>query len=273
MQNRLTVIISFHAADNPTWFVQAAESVLSQTLSPEFMIITVDGQIPEGHELAIEHIRRQVRGTQISELRADTQDRGRILGMAVESASTNFIAIMDADDISHQQRFEKQAALLSGNPDIGVVGSSIKEISPTDSSYSCFRKVPLDVCEVREYAKLRNPVNNMSVMFRREIILAAGNYRSMPNFADYWLWVRVLHNGDFIANIDEPLVVARAGEGLARRRRGLKYVKDEFRFIRACHKLGFLSITECCRNAIIRLPVRFLPERAFNFVLRKFLRS
>ena len=273
MSSNLTVIISLHITDRADWFYEAAESVLNQSVQPDKMLITVDGQITDDHEQVIKQLVVSFPHIEIFRLNRTYNDRGAILGVAVESAQTKFVAIMDADDISKIDRFEKQLSKLNSISDLDVVGSWVEEISPSDADYLCIRKVPESPPDVMKYSKLRNPVNNMTVMFRRESIIKAGNYRSMLNFADYWLWVRLLGKGGQIANIQESLVTARAAEGLALRRRGVTYAISEFRFYQQCYNEGYVGMLTTIRCLLLRLPTRFLPAFVFNHVVFRHLRN
>ena len=267
-----TVIISLHKKDRADWFEQAARSVLDQTVKPSVMIITVDGVIGRDHDRAIANLKLDFPAMSIIELRRKYGDRGRILYDAVERAETSLVAIMDADDIAEPARFEKQLKVFEEIVDVDVVGSWVREISPSDHQYECTRAVPTAHKQIASYALSRNPINNMTVMFKREKIIAAGNYLSMKNFADYWLWVRVLNNGGRFANIDETLVTARAAEGLASRRRGIAYIKSEIVFFYNCYSMGYMPFHRFFLNLILRLPVRLLPAPLFNLVLKSRLR-
>ena len=43
-------------------------------------------------------------------------------------ARGEFVARMDADDVSHTDRFEKQVAYLQNHPEVGVLGTQIRPI-------------------------------------------------------------------------------------------------------------------------------------------------
>ncbi len=54
----------------------------------------------------------------------------------------------------------------------------------------------------------------MAVMFRKSVVLAAGNYQSVPYFEDYDLWVRMDQKGFLGANLPITLVYARIGNDM-----------------------------------------------------------
>lgn len=60
---------------------------------------------------------------------------------------------MDTDDISVPDRFEKQIKILSGDPELVILGGQIIEFIEDISSPSGMRNVPLTNLELRQYAK------------------------------------------------------------------------------------------------------------------------
>jgi glycosyltransferase involved in cell wall biosynthesis len=96
---------------------------------------------------------------------------------AVERATANIIARMDADDLSHPDRIARQLEVLASQPDVGLVGT-LCEIIDADG-----RKL-----RGPEYWRLsRNspfvPFPHGSIMFRREAFDRSGGYRSK---CEYW---------------------------------------------------------------------------------------
>ena len=65
----------------------------------------------------------------------------------------------------------------------------------------------------------------MTVMFKKDEVLEAGNYKQFYHNEDYYLWVRMYLNGGNFYNIPEILVDVRINEKFYGRRGGLKYFK------------------------------------------------
>jgi hypothetical protein len=112
----------------------------------------------------------------------------------------------------------------------------------------------------------------MTVMFKHDLALKAGNYRYFPWFEDYDLWARMIHNGTVCANHPDVLVNARVGTGTYTRRRGMQYAKAEWRMQRKLKNLRMINLAEFIQNAIIRIPVRLLPETELETVYRRYAR-
>jgi hypothetical protein len=168
---------------------------------------------------------------------------------------------MDADDIAVRDRFERQMGYLMKHPELDLLGGWICEFE-TDWVHECRRerRVPTRHEEILHYARYRNPVNHMTVIFRKEAVREAGGYLPMEGFEDYYLWMRMLAGGKRLGNLPRILVRARAGRGMIRRRRGWRYVREEWRMGRAACRIGFWSRGDLLRNIVLRGLPRLLPE-------------
>ena len=180
---------------------------------------------------------------------------------------------MDTDDICHPERFARQLAFVAAHPQLDVCGSQIDEFEHTPADAAHSRRVPCEHDEIARFAKSRNPINHMTVCYRKSAVLAAGNYQHAPLYEDYDLWVRMLLNGCRFANLPEVLVYARAGDEMYRRRGGWAYAKNELAMQWRFYRAGFLSTAQWAKNVLLRLPVRLLPNGVRQWVYRVLLRK
>ena len=141
-----------------------------------------------------------------------------------------------------------------------VVGSWITEFENDEANIYARRILPTEPVDIANFAKSRNPLNHMTVMFRKASVLVAGGYKTFYGFEDYYLWVRLLLNGSQIANIPEYLVNVRAGEEQILRRGSLTYALTELKFQREILRLGFTNLFEFVVNSTLRLGVRIVPK-------------
>ena len=127
--------------------------------------------------------------------------------------------------------------------------------------------------EILNYVKNRNPLNHMTVMFRRSAILEVGNYQHFPYLEDYSLWSRMLSKGYQIRNIEDVIVRARTSMALVRRRSGWKYFKDFAKLRKFQHELGLTTVLEYMISMIgtfvVLMQPGFVKELAYKKVLRK----
>lgn len=117
------------------------------------------------------------------------------LNKGLAAAKGEYIARMDADDISLPERFEKQVAFLDAHPHVAVLGTHVECFSSQGSG-------PL-VQYMGSSAQLRidllfaSALAHPSVMLRRQLILDLGGYDSrFEGLEDYDLWCRVAEIAD-----------------------------------------------------------------------------
>jgi hypothetical protein len=102
-------------------------------------------------------------------------------------------------------------------------------------------------------------MNHPTVMFRRSAAIMAGNYRDMPGFEDYDLWLRMIQKGARLGNLEETLVYMRIGGGFYRRRGGFGYIRSNLRFWRNAYEEGSVNLPEFLIMVICRTGVSLLP--------------
>jgi len=97
------------------------------------------------------------------------------LRYALDQARGNYVAVLDADDVSHPERLSRQAAFLDEHPDIALVGSWAQYIDDQGNIFAEFTP-PRDECELRDCLGWINPIVHSSAMYRRQLALEAGGY-------------------------------------------------------------------------------------------------
>ena len=135
-------------------------------------------------------------------------DRPMALGLSlaamVNLAKTELCARIDADDINLPSRLEKQVAFLQAHPEVGMVGSQVTTIDQAGAQLERWRLSTADA-EIRWQLRWKNPISHPSVLFRKSVILRAGNYRDCPSAEDFDLWLRVAELVE-IRNLPEVLL-------------------------------------------------------------------
>ena len=109
----------------------------------------------------------------------------------VESAQTELCACIDADDINLPERLEQQVSFMLKNPRVGMLGTQIEFIDEHGRAFPGAWVQPTDDAEIRWQLHWQSPFNHPTVMYRRSVILAAGNYAAEFLVEDYDLWFRV----------------------------------------------------------------------------------
>lgn len=268
-----SVLMSLYHKENPDFLQEALESLVTQTLRPTEIVIVKDGPLPSSLEIVLESYAE--RYPQLFRFLQLPKNMG--LGLALQHGVNQchypLIARMDSDDVCNEQRFEKQVSYMYEHPQVDAVGSWIYEFQDFWQQSEYIREVPLIANEIKTYSKKRNPLNHMTVVFRKESVLQVGNYLPFLWNEDYYLWVRLLHHGYTIENIGEPLVFARANQDLFRRRGGFAYMLEEYKLQRELYNMRFINGKEFIQNMFIRGLVRVVPNALREFIYKSFLRQ
>lgn len=265
--------MSVYYKEKPIFFKQSLDSIINQTVKPDEIVLVKDGELSKELEVIIE--RYVIDYPLLFNIIAFKKNQG--LGIAlregVNACSYDIIARMDTDDIAMPTRFEKQLSVLKQSPQIDMVGSFISEFDHTIEDITSIKKVPIHNDEIKKYAKRRNPFNHMTVMFRKNAVVKAGNYCPFPLNEDYYLWARMILQNSKMLNIDESLVYARAGDSMFKRRGGINYFYTDIKLQKEYFKLGFINFFEFIRNIILRFPIRLFPNSFRKWVYIKLLWS
>lgn len=168
------------------YIAQAIDSILGQTFEDFEFIIINDCSTDDTEKIIASYrdkrilYRKNPRNLGV----AETLNRG------LEIAKGEYIARMDADDISLPERFVKQTAFLDAHPEVAVLGTGLEvfnsrgTVSTGWSSTDC-RQMKVDLLFA---CGLAHP----SVMMRRSVILGLGGYDAeFEGLEDYELWCRV----------------------------------------------------------------------------------
>lgn len=269
---KFSATISCYKNDNPKDFEIAFLSIYNQTVRPDEIIITVDGPIPKELDDVVTRFEREF---QAVILRSE-QNNG--LGMAHALAVTytkyDWIAIMDADDISVPDRFEKQLSYIAEHPDVSIVGGQIEEFIGSMDNIVGKREVPLEDYMIKKYLQRRCPFNHMTVFLNIPMVKRSGNYQDWHYNEDYFLYCRMLLNGAIFYNLPETFVYVRVGREMYKRRGGYKYFKSEVKLQKWMLSHKIIAFPRFCLNVFIRLIVQILmPNWLRGSVFQKLFRK
>ena len=261
------LLLPVYIRDNPEYLRAAFRSAVhEQTLRPDHVLLVRDGPVTD--ELA----------RCIDELCADSPvpvqivpiHRSTGLGPALDAgliaSPHDIVARMDADDIALPNRFEIQVPLIRDGADI--VGAGLVEFDADPAMPGRRRVPPIDPDDIRRYARIHDPFNHPTVIYRRTAVLAAGGYGDLPLMEDYWLFSRMLAGGARPMNVAEPLVYYRVGSGAYQRRGGREQLRSELALQRRLRDTGLISRGVYVRNVIVRGGYRLLPWRVRRILYR-----
>jgi hypothetical protein len=193
------------------WIRQSIDSILAQTFGGfEFLIVNDNPSRIENTELLKEYHQKDARVVAI--INETNIGLTKSLNKALAVAQGEYIARMDADDMSLSQRFEKQVAYLDAHPEICGVGSWTGNIDEQGNKIPGVAKYDTDPRWIRAQFLQNSQVGHPAAMFRRVMKGHVARYDESVRYAqDYSLWVSLLPYGD-ISNIPEVLFCYRHSE-------------------------------------------------------------
>lgn len=198
----ISVIMSAYN-ESEDWIRQSVESLINQTYANLEIIVIVDN--PENVNLA-----RLLKGYRAEDDRIviieNKQNEGLVssLNTALGYANGEYIARMDADDISHLDRIEKQYKFMK-NHSVDLVSSRANFIVKGVVSKEEVRSdiYPDDIKKMIRYA---NVLVHPTWFVKKEVYITLNGYRNIPSCEDYDFVLRAVQDGYLCALMGEPLL-------------------------------------------------------------------
>lgn len=263
MNKKISIIMGIYNC--ATTLPEAIDSILAQTYTNWELILCEDGSSDNTYAVA-EQYRQRFPDKIILLKNEKNLGLNKTLNRCLESATGDYIARMDGDDLSIPTRLEKEARFLDEHPDISIVscpmiyfdehgdwgrGNAIENPTKTDFVRGTpFCHAP---CMVR--AEAYRKVNGYSE-----------NQRTL-RAEDYYLWFCMYAAGFRGANLTEPLYKMRDDEN-AYRRRKFRYALNES-YVRL-NGYRMLGLPIYCYLYVVRpILVSLMPRFLYDYLHHK----
>ncbi len=198
----ITVVMPVYNAER--YLARALESVLGQSFGEFELIVIDDGSTDSSLSLLKRYERHDLRLRLLSR-----ENRGLVatLNEGLELARGEFVARMDADDLSLPRRFEQQIAFMDANPEVVCLGGYYDLIDWRGRLLTTMTP-PTDHTGIEnEMLAGHTPICHPSAMVRREALSRVGNYDPEMMLAeDLDLWLRL---GEIGAMANLPVSIVR----------------------------------------------------------------
>ena len=182
---KVTVLMSVYNGEK--YLKEAIESILNQTFRDFEFIIINDGSTDSTSAILT---RYQQKDARIRIYSQENQGLVASLNRGCQLARGEYIARMDADDISLPERLAKQVAYMEANTEVGVLGTWMECINAKGIPHRKVR-TPTTPSLIRWYLLFGCCMVHSSILMRRDVIEQVGFYRSEAlHVEDYDLWTR-----------------------------------------------------------------------------------
>ena len=265
---KFSVLMSLYIKENPQYLMECLQSLVVQTVPADEIVLVFDGAVTAELEDVVAQFSDKL---PFKLVRLEKNGGlGNALNIGLTHCSNEWVFRMDTDDICVPERFEKQLRFIEQNPETIIFGGQIAEFGQNIEDIVSYRRVPTDATDIVKFTANRCPFNHMTVAYQKSAVQQCGGYQDLQE--DYNLWVKMVANGQNVANLPDILVYARIGNGMVGRRRGLAYAKSEWRLFKLKYRLHIQGLLGGLLTFLMRATPRLLPVFVLQ-ILYKLLRK
>lgn len=203
----ISIGIPFYNAEKYLEF--SIQSVIAQSYENWELILVDDGSIDNSLKIAQEFAHKDIR------IRVICDEKNRQLpcrlNQLIKESKGHFIARMDADDVMHPQRLEKQLSFLEENKKYDIVASGLISID-SYNNVKGFRCVD-QLFDEFSIPSLSYPIVHPSVMARKSWFERNKYSLEYPRAEDFELWTRAITKNDFNMAVLPDLLLYYREEG------------------------------------------------------------
>lgn len=238
---KVSVILPVYNGEK--YLKEAVDSILSQTFTDFELLLLNDGSTD-----ASEDIIQSYTDERIVYIKNE-ENRGLIftLNKGIDLAKGDYIARMDADDVTVPQRLEKQLAHLEKNKTV-MLFTRVKLIDAAGNRLPDWEDDARNTkpAQIKNFLKKDNCLAHPTAMSSANLFKQY-RYRYNQKYSeDYDLWLRLLADGYIIEKLNEPLLLHRILPTSATRFKKVnlyyRLAKVKFRFLWPQMKKGKMTL-------------------------------
>ena len=265
------VIMSIYKNDTPLNVYLALLSLKHQTYKDFIILVYLDGPIQAEVEKLLQHFM-----VQQTNLFVYPSDENKGLAFALnylidivitECTNVDYIARMDADDISSLARLERQIAVFKQMPDIDILGTACQEFGVSNK---ILKKYELDPVIKKNIIKF-TPFIHPSVVFRRRVFTSGLRYPlDTCQSEDLKFWFKLARANCRFHNMQEVLLFYRLSPATLNRRRNVNKAISDMK-----SRIDYLMVTrtDMALNFVYiaaQFILKFLPGSMVSFLYKNF---
>lgn len=166
---RVSVLMTIYNAE--PYLRAAIDSIIGQTFLDWELIAVENGSTDKSMSVLKNYADPRVRVFPLEK----NIGRTPALRLAFDQAQGDYIAVLDADDISLPDRLARQVEFLDLHPDVALVGSWAQHIDEHGKVFGVFEP-PDNQEELQDCLGWTNPIVHSSAMYRRHLAQEVGGY-------------------------------------------------------------------------------------------------
>ena len=229
--NKISVLMCIYEGDNTYHFKEALESLLPNSKYFSELILVINGEINKC-KISIINKYKKILKIKLVKLKNNV-GLSRGLNIGITKAKYQWIARFDSDDFCTKDRFKKASRIIRiYSNELDVFGTYIQEFNFDIKNLSYERKVPLISRDINKRLLISNPMNHVTVIFRKALVdkfSSPSFYPHIDGFEDYALWTKLIKSNVNFRNFPISTVYVRTGNSMLKRRGGLKYLIKEIK--------------------------------------------
>ena len=196
------VSVAMAICDVDRFLAEAIESILGQSYRELEFIIVDFGSTDRSRTIAAGYASRDGR-IQYSEIPKCTLPEARNAACAM--ARGQYIAVMDADDVSLPDRLQREVEFMESHPQVGLVGGQAEWVDASGRVLFVLAE-PTEHQEIEAELPQRCAIRHSTVLIRTAVFRAVGGYRKVFRAAhDYDMFFRVAERFE-CANLREVVL-------------------------------------------------------------------
>jgi glycosyltransferase involved in cell wall biosynthesis len=267
----ISVLISVYRKENPKFLNDALNSIWDlQIIKPKEIILIKDGKLTKELHFIVKSWKDKLGEKLILIENFNNIGLTKSLNKGIEFCTGDFIARMDADDISDPNRFFLQLNFFLKNRNVDILGGSILEFDGKGNQFK--RSFPSDMQTILKKIPIASPLAHPAVMFRR-IVFDDGNRYNEKYITsqDIAFWFHLIKKGYKISNLNEVVLNFRNTNETLKRRSFNKAFKELKIYLKGSYSLFGINIK--LAYPFLRFFFRLLPIFLTKIIYKSFFRK
>lgn len=249
----VSIGIPFYNAEN--FLGNTIKSIIAQQYSCWELILVDDGSSDNSLNIAKYYANRDSRIRLISD--GENKKLPARLNQLISESKGAYVARMDADDIMHPQRLEKQLQFLEKNKHYDLVSSGLISID-SQNKVKGFRCVS-QLYDEFSSPNLSYPIVHPSIMARKSWYERNQYSLAYPRAEDFELWTRAIKSKDFKMAVLPDLLLYYREEGNLSIDKIINSYKDTLKIYSKYHSSSNIDIE------VLKLNFKIIISKLFYY--------